>query len=532
MRPRSALLLALAVLLLVAPPAAAELPEFRNLSQPVYTEAVTEELTVETEFGTIYGWVRRPVTPEGVKVPVILTYSPYAAVGSQAPGTDGMVSFYVPRGYARAFFHLVGTGWSGGCTDYGGLRERRTAAAVVDFLGSREWSNGRVGMIGGSYDGTTQWAAAIEQPEHLATIVPQVAISRWYDYAYGQGVRFLSGYLTPLAFDYGFNQAPVVADPAKTPLGEKLVDDVHPCDNVEHQLRGYGPDPVHDGWWGERDYRARAANVDVPVLLEGSWTDYNVHPINSEAMWQEIAGDERHRLVMGLQGHGVPGFINSARLHHAWFDRHLQGRDTGVEAVPVVQSQLSGGAAPQDSPRWPPPGTETVRLDLGEELTGPADRWTDSNPQLDQSDVLGGRAAGAGIVFVGEPSERDVRLAGTPRLRLRLTTDRISTHVTPVLFTQAPNGSRTWFTRGLLNSRNREGIDSSKPLAPGTPWEGDVVFQPADHLLAEGHRLGVALMSMNRSEALYGDDTFATNVVHLGGASSLELGVAPAPEEG
>ena len=41
-----------------------------------------------------------------------------------------------------------------------------------------------VAMTGGSYDGTTATAAAVEPPKGLATIVPEAAIGRWYDYAY------------------------------------------------------------------------------------------------------------------------------------------------------------------------------------------------------------------------------------------------------------------------------------------------------------------------------------------------------------
>lgn len=519
------------------PSMAADSYDFRNLSTPTYTQFVTEEYNVPTEFGTIYGWVRRPVTPAGVGAPVILTYSPYAALASPTPGTDGMNAFYNPRGYARAFFHLVGTGNSGGCTDYGGLRERRTAAAVVDFLGSRPWSNGKVGMIGGSYDGTTQWAAAVEQPEHLATIVPQVAISRWYDYAFGQGVRFYSGNATPLAFDYGFNQAPVpFTDPGKVPVTEKVVDDVRPCDNVDHQVRGYGPDQVHDGWWGERDYRARADRVRVPALIEGSWSDYNVHPLNSTEMWQLIAPrDERHRLVMGLQGHGVPNHIPTAALHHAWFDRHLLGRDTNVESVPRVQSDLSGGGE-ADDPSWPPPATlHRYTLDTEEGaglLTGSKTSWRDINPLLDEDDVMVNRGGDAAILFRSRPEPAAVRLVGRPRLDLRIVTDAEETQVTPVLFAEKPSGQRTIISRGLLNALNRDGIDRIAPLAPGTAWEGTVEFQPLDHLLLEDERLGVALMSMNTDEALHADKSRATNTLVLGDRTALELLRAPAPPEG
>ena len=44
--------------------------------------------------------------------------------------------------------------------------------AAVTWLGTQDWSNGRVAMIGKSYDGSTPWQAATFGNEHLATIVP------------------------------------------------------------------------------------------------------------------------------------------------------------------------------------------------------------------------------------------------------------------------------------------------------------------------------------------------------------------------
>ena len=40
------------------------------------------------------------------------------------------------------------------------------------WLGTQPWSNGKVGMIGKSYDGSTPWQAATFGNPHLATIVP------------------------------------------------------------------------------------------------------------------------------------------------------------------------------------------------------------------------------------------------------------------------------------------------------------------------------------------------------------------------
>src|SRR5688500_4720544 len=49
----------------------------KGKSKPRYDEFIQEDYRVKTKYGRIYGVVVRPVVPKGVKVPVILTYSPY-----------------------------------------------------------------------------------------------------------------------------------------------------------------------------------------------------------------------------------------------------------------------------------------------------------------------------------------------------------------------------------------------------------------------------------------------------------------------
>ena len=120
---RVRLLLSLvACLAAVGAPAAAQEGDYettKGISEEQYTEFVNECYSVETEHGTIHGEVTRPVVPDGVKVPIILTYSPYTIIRSpqNAPGcnaNDAVGRYFAPRGYARASFDVVGTRESGG----------------------------------------------------------------------------------------------------------------------------------------------------------------------------------------------------------------------------------------------------------------------------------------------------------------------------------------------------------------------------------------------------------------------------------
>jgi X-Pro dipeptidyl-peptidase len=509
----------------------------KGKSRPIYDDYVVEEYHVPTKWGNLYGVVERPVVPDGVKTPVILTYTPYTATSGVSPLTNDIVrdqtsEYFVPRGYARAIFDVVGTNGSSGCYDYGGIRERKTGAELVDFLGEQSWSNGKVGMIGASYDGTTQWATAVEAPEHLTTIVPQVAIGRWYDYAYSQGVRFYSGYGTPWLFDFGYGFAPPTHSGPPDP--EAIRDHVTPCERVEHDQRAFLPDPVYDKFWRERDYLSRIDNVRASVMIEGSWVDNNVHPINSIEMWEALPEGYPKKLVMAQQGHGDANLPDSVNVRHAWFDYWLLGLDTGVMDLPPVDSFVNNRMRFQDS-QWPPAGTRIKRITLsgkeGVDALGLVDGtdpvWVDNNPALTDGDSIGGGGGTADLVFKGRPLSDDVRIAGTPRLEVEVVTSSDNTWLTPVLFSDA-NGVTDIITTGMLNARNRFGLKKSVPLEPGKAWHGIVKFQPVDYVVPQGARIGLALMSMNKTEALYWSGSLATNELPMeANENRLLLPIAP-----
>src|SRR3712207_6344285 len=118
---------------------------------------------------------------------VLLTYSPYNTL-SEPTGTTTRngASEYLKLGIARAYADVLGTRGSTGCWDYGGADEQQSGVDVVNFLAGEkpdvdgkflDWSNGNVGMTGGSYDGTTATMVAATGEPSLKAIEPIAAIS-------------------------------------------------------------------------------------------------------------------------------------------------------------------------------------------------------------------------------------------------------------------------------------------------------------------------------------------------------------------
>jgi uncharacterized protein len=99
-------------------------------------------------------------------LPVIVTLTPYIADEYHARGI-----FFARNGYVFASVDCRGRFNSEG--DFVPfVHEARDGYDAVEWLARQPWSNGKIGMWGGSYGGYNQWATLSEFPPHLATIIP------------------------------------------------------------------------------------------------------------------------------------------------------------------------------------------------------------------------------------------------------------------------------------------------------------------------------------------------------------------------
>ncbi|CAM5307880.1 Xaa-Pro dipeptidyl-peptidase [Streptomyces antimycoticus] len=170
--------------------------------------------------------IRPKETQQGLKVPVIMSASPYNdTVGRgfeserksyDAQGAPAKVplfydNYFVPRGYAVVDVDVTGTGRSDGCLTIGGASDVAAAKATIDWLGGRatayaadgsqaraSWSTGEVGMIGHSYEGMLANAVAGTGVEGLETIVPISGMSSWYNFARTNGAKHWNGFASYL----------------------------------------------------------------------------------------------------------------------------------------------------------------------------------------------------------------------------------------------------------------------------------------------------------------------------------------------
>ncbi len=508
-----ALALGVALLAPVAPAAAQPAP--RN-----YPEFTYERVRVPMRDGVeLSADVYRPVTPKGVEVPVVIQLTPYhvlyrALDPNEADLPSGNAQFLVPKGYAYVVADVRGTYNSGGCWDYGGLKERQDGYDLVEWLGTRDWSNGRVAMTGASYDGTTANAAAVEQPPHLATIIPVSAISRWWGYAYQQGARSTySGESldidppsdTPTDFMFLYGGTPPL-DPMALTHAQQIAMRWNLCDRVEKALKGYDTEPDYDGFWKERDYLRLAHKVKVPVLVSHGLQDFNVKTWEG-TQWFEALRTEK-AMVLGQWPHASPRgkYPEWDDFMRAWLERWLYGVKNGVEDQPAVRVQTNDKEWHLQETWGKNPG---AWLQLGK---GEPTYFDDG--LLTESEMIRGITPQRYVRVRVEGSE-GLRLQGRPVLHLTASSDQPSTHFVAILCDVGPDGRCNVISRAFMNARYWKSLEKGRDLEPGRKYTFDLEFIDKDHVLANDHHLELIIASSSNTWVAP-DERRANNTLYLG----------------
>jgi predicted acyl esterase len=175
--------------------------------------------------------------------PVILRYTPYGRTflktGTEEIIVQERLRFFIPHGYAIVCADMRGTGGSDGWDSRMSRGIREDGKAIVDWIAEQSWSTGKVGMIGGSYEGWSQLAVASMRPTALKAIAPTNA--SWDGFiAHPGGIFSYAFQQIWSAFTYSLNHAkafgpvptyyptpPMVDEDGDGQLGDEIPFDVN-----------------------------------------------------------------------------------------------------------------------------------------------------------------------------------------------------------------------------------------------------------------------------------------------------------------
>ena len=315
--------------------------------------------------------------------PVILQRTPYNR-RAPSPGSNcdaAIGRYFAERGYATLNQDSRGRYRSEG--EFDAMRqEARDGYDAVEWAAAQPWSDGKVGMVGGSYVGLTQWQAAVEQPPHLVAIAPHYSSSD-----YRQGWTYQGG-----AFDLWFAQSWTSQILAPDTLQRRLEAAGMPADAVQREVEAFVAAgraklmddwlwqmplkdfaafrrdgniaayydewlarPGYDDYWADLDVETKYPRIRVPALVTGGWYDvFQEGTIRNFVGVRAAGGSEAARngtrLVMRALCHACPadttagdidfGPDNAFDLNAAWarwFDYWLKGVDNGVADDPPVR---------------------------------------------------------------------------------------------------------------------------------------------------------------------------------------------------
>lgn len=228
------------------------------------------------------------------KFPVLLQRTPY--------NKDNGVDFGLKaaaQGYVVIFQDVRGRYASEGDW-YTFKNEPNDGYDTVEWAAALPYSNGKVGMFGGSYVGATQMLAAIAHPPHLAGIFPVVTASNYHENWTYQGGAFEQW------FDEDWTSG----------LAQ----------NTYERLTGRQDDPVSGIWTLPlTDYSilnlGKRPDLSTSALVAPYFLDWLAHP-SYDDYWKAISIEEHY------------GDITVPALHMAaWYDLFLGGSLRNYEGI-------------------------------------------------------------------------------------------------------------------------------------------------------------------------------------------------------
>ena len=473
----------------------------------------------------------------------------------RAMRASGYEAYFLPRGFIFAYADSLGTGSSTGCPTIGGPEENLAMKSVVDWFNGRArgfdesghpaaatWTTGATAMIGVSYEGTLPINAAVTGVDGLKAIVPIAGVTSYYDHR--------------RSFGTVINSFPVQGPDADT-LFTNILSRKHPeaCAYMHDRILA-GEDREtgdYNAFWDARNYVKDAARIKAAVLIEQGLNDFNVKPRNAARFWAALQQAHVPSKIWWHQGpHGDRA--NSAN-QQAWLDtlnrfwsHFLFGVDNDVMSGPLALVEREDHQwVPYAT--WPVPGSADVRLSLvsargaaagqlavaaASARSAASDESFTDDASMSAEELAAALESPHRLVYQTPPLASPVHLSGVPSVSLRLSINAPAAIVSAMLVDYRAADKLFIVTRGWADPQNREALDRTVPVIPGTPYTIRFELQPHDYVFATGSRIGLVVLSSDQLFTLHppagtrlsltASESFAIIPV-VGGASAVSSAV-------
>jgi uncharacterized protein len=471
------------------------------------------------------------------KFPCILNRTPYL---KSSENTLTFARLFASHGYVFVGVDVRGRGDSPG-TFVPYRQEGRDGYDAVEWCAAQPWSTGKVGTIGGSYNGKTQWLTAVEQPPHLTTMIAMVSPSDPF-------VEFPTGEQIPLEASWYYitsghvlqNMDAVDWAALNWHLPLLTMDDA--IGRSMPEWRELFNHTHLDSFWEQERYQNKFDWVQVPVLHISGWYDDEQigTPLNFIGMTTKGAPSVRNnqKLLMGPWPHainskskfgevdfGPTAIINLNQTMLRWFDAWLKGTDNGVKSEAPVRIFVMGSNQWVDEREWPMARTRYTDFYLrgngpANSLYGSGALSTDK-PQSEKPDhytydsdapvpfitepsfaQIGGpddyrpvERRDDVLVYTSDPVTRDTEVCGPIKVTLYAASSATDTDFTAKLIDVWPNGFAERLSDGIVRARFRNGMEKEELIQPGTINQYLIDAWNTCDMYQIGHRIRIEISS-------------------------------------
>ena len=479
------------------------------------------------------------------KFPTVLMRTPYSN------NTDDMIAKgcrLANSGYACVIQDCRGRWDSAG--DYYPFREGEDGYDTQEWVGRQEWSDGKIGMAGGSYVGLVQWQSAPHRSEFLKCIAPRVICCDFFSgLAYPGGAFQLNVMMT-----WGMRTNGRTAQSIEYHNWTEAFRALPVLEMDEFAGRGldfwkdWVRHPRYDDYWAEFNDEERWGEMAAPAFNMGGWYDLYASNtfINFNGLRQHGRTPEarQSKLIVGPWPHalsssartgdvdfGVHSMANLEGEELRWFDYWLKGIDNGIVDEPPLRLFIMGIDRWRNEEEWPLERTRWQKAYFdsageansllgngvlsGKEPQGAeGDRFV-YDPRYPVQTLGGNNCCSPHIVpwgphdqraaemrsdvlcYTGEPLEVDLEVTGPIEVVLYAATDGTDTDWTAKLVDVSPTGYARNLCDGILRARYRDSLREPTLIEPGKIYEYRIDLGVTGNVFLKGHRVRVEISSSN-----------------------------------
>jgi hypothetical protein len=529
---------------------------FSSLAWAADPYAVTYERNVAVKMrdgATLRADIFRPKA-DG-KFPVLLQRTPYDKNNEVSMGLAGAA-----RGYVVIVQDVRGRYTSEG-EWYTFKHESDDGYDTIEWAAALPYSDGKVGMFGGSYVGATQMLAAIAHPPHLAGICPVVTASNYHENWTYQGGAFeqwfneswTSGLAQNTLTHAINNQTNAVKGMWQLPLTSYPLFNfpsttgvpTSSADQAQYFL-DWLAHPTYDEYWKRWSIEEHFADINVPILHIAAWYDIFQGGSLRNYMGIKSHGGEAARkgqhLLMIIGGHagggrkigevdfGPQALFNEDEVTLSWYDFLFKGVQNEFAGKPV-KLFVMGANQWREEDDWPLARAHSTKYFLhssgkanslrGDGTLSTAASRTENSDQYvydpanpvattggplccDSNHLKPGpqdqrpvEGRDDVLVYSTTPFSQDTEVTGPVSLELYAKSSAVDTDFTAKLVDVWPDGFAQNLTEGIIRARYRDSTEKASLLNPGQVYKFNLDLWSTSNVFKKGHVLRLEVSSSN-----------------------------------